>query len=151
MKLNTSISKTTVITFAHRTNSVNYNYKLCNRVTACTQCVKDLGILLHYKLHIHNHANYIYIYSQGLRILGSICCITFSFSTIDTLTILYNAIVRSEFMHVSIAWNSITLNDSSKLEEIQRKFAALYHSRLFIDTCYNRYNEESLPWCLISP
>jgi hypothetical protein len=44
-------------------------------------------------------------------------------------------------VHTSVAWNSITLNNSSKLEQIQRKFADLYHSRLFIGTCYNRYED----------
>jgi hypothetical protein len=37
-KLNTG--ETTVVSFTHKTNSINYNYKLSNKIVACSQRVK---------------------------------------------------------------------------------------------------------------
>jgi hypothetical protein len=52
MKLN--ITKTAVISCAHKSSSINYNYKLRNKIVACSQCLKDLVILLDYKLHFQS-------------------------------------------------------------------------------------------------
>jgi hypothetical protein len=38
---NLSLSKTTVISFTRKTNSIYFNYKLCNNPLARPQCVKD--------------------------------------------------------------------------------------------------------------
>jgi hypothetical protein len=48
MKLN--LSKTTIIYFTRMTDSIYFNYKLCNNPVALSQCVKDLCVLLDCKL-----------------------------------------------------------------------------------------------------
>jgi hypothetical protein len=68
MKLN--LSKTTIISFARKTNSIYFNYKLCNNPVGRSQCVKDLGVLLDCKLYFHQHINY--IFSQSLKMLALI-------------------------------------------------------------------------------
>jgi hypothetical protein len=42
--------------------------------------------------------------------------------------------------YASIAWNSVTITDSSKLERVQRKFSALCHKRYFQDVEYHYSN-----------
>jgi hypothetical protein len=58
IKLN--LSKTTIISFTRKTNSIYFNYNLCNNLVARSQCVKDLGVLLGCKLYFHQHINYIH-------------------------------------------------------------------------------------------
>jgi hypothetical protein len=119
MKLN--LSKTT---FTCKTNSICFNYKLCNNPVERYQCVKDLGDLLDCKLYFHQHINY--IFSQGLKMLGLIRYITSSFFSLDSLLVLYSTLVRSKIEYASVVWNSITIiiTDFAKLERIQRKFVA---------------------------
>jgi hypothetical protein len=102
MKL--SLSKTAIISFTRKTNSIYFNYKLCNNLVAHSQCVKDLGVLLDCKIYFHQHINY--IFSQSLKMLGLIQYITSSFSTCDSLLVLYSTLVHSKIEYASLVWNS---------------------------------------------
>jgi hypothetical protein len=73
---------------------------------------------------IHMHGNY--------KVINTV---TFSFSAVDSLLILYFALVISKPEYASVAWNSLA--DSSKLGHIQRKFVALCYSRFFQDIEYH--------------
>jgi hypothetical protein len=137
MKLN--LSKTTIISFTRKTNSIYFNYKLCNNPVARSHCVKGLGVLLDCKLYFHQHINY--IFSQSLKMLGLIRYNTSSFSTLDSLLVLYSILVRSKIEYASVVWNSITITDSSKLERIQRQFVALCYTRFFNGVCDDKYED----------
>jgi hypothetical protein len=80
------------------------------------------------KLHFHRHVDF--LFSHALKLLRLIRKITFSFSTLDSL-LMYVALVRSKLEYDSLAWNSLTITDSNKLESIQRKFSALCHNIFF--------------------
>jgi hypothetical protein len=73
--------------------------------------------------------------------LGLIRYITSSFSTLDSLLFLYSTLVRSIIEYASVAWNSITITDSAKLERIQRKFVALCYTRFFNGVCDYKYED----------
>jgi hypothetical protein len=55
--------------------------------------------------------------------------ITFSFSIIESLLMLYFVFVRSKLEYASVARNSVTVTDFNKLESTQRKFVPLCHNR----------------------
>jgi hypothetical protein len=74
----------------------------------------------------------LFIFSQSLKMLGLIRYITSSFSTLDSLLVLYSTPLRSKTEYASVVWNSITVTDSSKLKRIQRKFVALCYTRFLV-------------------
>jgi hypothetical protein len=92
-----------------------------------TDIIKNLGVELDSKLHFHAHVDY--IFSQSLRTTGLIRTLTYSFSTLDCLLLLYSTFVRPKLQYASEVWNSVTSTDTRKLERIQRKFAALCQNR----------------------
>jgi hypothetical protein len=49
-------------------------------------------------------------------------------------------LVRPKLEYGSVAWNSITLTNASKLECMQRKFASLCHRRFFSHLSYGYTN-----------
>jgi hypothetical protein len=81
------------------------------------------------KLHLHSHIDF--LFPRALKVLRLIRKRTFSFSTSDSLLMLYFALVGSELEYTSVAWNSGTITESNKLERIRRKFAAICPSRFF--------------------
>jgi hypothetical protein len=93
-----------------------------------THCVRDLGILLDSKLHFHHQVDH--LHSQALKLLGLIHFITYNFLSLDSLKVLYITLVCSKLEYALVAWNNLTLADSNKLENIQRKFASI---------CFNQF------------
>jgi len=64
--------------------------------------------------------------------LGLTRTITSSFSTLDSLLILYVAVIRPKLENSSTVWNSITTHDAIKPERMQRKITGLRQYRSFI-------------------
>jgi hypothetical protein len=116
-----TFSKIRVISFTRKTN------RLRNSFVLRTECVNILVYIM--------TANFIFIimsilfFWHALKLLGLIRTITFCFSTLVSLLMLCFTLVRSKLEYTSVAWNSLTITDSNKLQRIQRKFAALCHSR----------------------
>jgi hypothetical protein len=77
--------------------------------------------MLDSKLYFHCHVDL--VYSQGKRTLGLTRYITYKFSSLDSLVVLYNALDRSKLEYALVTMNHFTLTDSNKLKSIQRKFA----------------------------
>jgi hypothetical protein len=79
--------------------------------------------MLDSEMYFHCHVDF--VYSQALRTLGLICFITYHISSLDSLVVLYNALIMSKLQYASVIWNNLTLTDSNKIENIQRKFTNL--------------------------
>jgi hypothetical protein len=94
-----------------------------------------MGVYIDCKLHFHQHVDY--LFSHAMKLLGLIRTLTFSFSTLDSLLILFFASVISKLEYASVAWNSVTVTDSNKLERVQKTFAALCHRRFFHNMDYH--------------
>jgi hypothetical protein len=79
------------------------------------------------------------------KLLGLICSITFRFSLLDCLNVLYFTLVRSKLEYISVVWNSVTSTDANKLGCMQQKFAfiSFYH---FFPHVPCSYTVEKLNW-----
>jgi hypothetical protein len=69
MKLN--INKTRVIFFSRKTNTLIYDYKLCQSSITRTNSIKDLGVFIDSKLRFHDYVDC--IFSQCIKLLGLVC------------------------------------------------------------------------------
>jgi hypothetical protein len=101
----------------------------------CTSSIKDLGVFFDSKLHFHNHVDY--VFSECIKILGLIRFITYSFSSLECLYVLYFTLVRPRLEYASVTWNSITSTDANNLERIQQKFTFVYFYRFYPHVPYN--------------
>jgi hypothetical protein len=98
-----------------------------------TDTIKELGIQLDSILHFRGHVSYIFL--QSVLILGAIRPITCSFSSMDSVLILYLTLVRPKLEHASTVWNSTKSTDAKKLERIQLKFVAPCQYLFFTCDC----------------
>ena len=113
MKLNND--KTQVITFTRKTNSINHNYKLCDKCIIHTNSIREIVLLLDSKLFFTPHCSlnmFSVAQNFGIRNVRWL-----SFSTIHSLLLLYFTVVRSKVECVSPVWNKITATDANKLHD----------------------------------
>jgi hypothetical protein len=94
--------------------------------------------MLDSKRYFHRHVDF--VYSQALRTLGLIRYVTHNFSSLDCLVALYNSLSRSKLEYASVAWNNLSLTDSNKLANMQRKFAVLCYYLFFQADILLNYN-----------
>jgi hypothetical protein len=120
MRLNAA--KTRVVSYTRKTNFLSYKYQLCHNTITRTSSIKDLGVFFDSKLHFHSHVDN--LFSECIKLLGLIRSITYRFSSLECLYVLYFTLVRSNLEYASVIWNSITSTDTNKLGRIQEKFAS---------------------------
>jgi hypothetical protein len=93
--------------FLVKTNSIHFNCYIAKVLILCTECLKDLGVMLDSKLYFHQHFNN--IPSQVLKLIKLIRFISINFSFLDKLKILYVAVIGSKLSFASVAWNNCTI------------------------------------------
>jgi hypothetical protein len=71
------------------------------------------------------------VFSQCIELTVPVRILTFLFSSVDCICMLYFILLRPK---TPLVWNSITSTDANQLECIQHEFAALL--------CLNRYFPE---------
>ena len=114
-----NISKCNAMTFTRRSNSINFSYKIGNdMVTRCKQ-FKDLGVIFDSKLTFTAHIDH--ITANAYRNLGFIMRNSRHFKDISTLSLLFNAFVRTKLEYGGIIWNPQYNVHTLNLEEVQRR------------------------------
>jgi hypothetical protein len=108
---------------------MNYAYELCHATITRTNTIKDLGVFFDLVLHVRSHVHY--VFSECIKLLGLFRSITYRFSSLKCLYVLYFILVRSKLEFASVVGNSITSSDANKLERIQQKFAIFCFCRFF--------------------
>jgi cell division protein FtsW (lipid II flippase) len=118
-----NVSKTRVVSYCRKKNVLSYEYQLCHAAITRTSSIKGLGVFFDSKLHFHNHVDF--IFSECIKLFGFIRSLTFRFSSLDCLYLLYFTSLKSKLEYASVVWNSITSTDANKLERIKQKFASV--------------------------
>jgi hypothetical protein len=89
------IRKTRVINLTWKTNLLYYIYKMCGSSATHMDSMKDLVFQIGSILCFHAHLDY--IFSRSLRLFRLIRNVTSSFSTLDSLLMLYLTLVKPRF------------------------------------------------------
>jgi hypothetical protein len=97
MRLNTA--KTRVVSYTRKIHFLSCNYQLCRATITRTSSIKDLGVFFDSKLHFHNHVHY--VFSDCIKLLSLIRFITYSFSALECLYVLYFTLVRPRLEYAS--------------------------------------------------
>jgi hypothetical protein len=87
--------------------------------------------MLDCKLNFLRHVDY--LHSEALKLLGLTRCIIYHICSLGSLKVLYVTLIRSKLEYASVFRDKLTVADSNKLENIQRKFTNL---------CYNIYSAQ---------
>jgi hypothetical protein len=112
---------------------------MCDSSLTHMDTINNLGAQIDSYLHFHTHVDY--SFSQSVRMLGLLQNINYSFSTLESISILYLTPVRSKLEYASNVWNSIKSTDAKQLERIQQTLVAqgqnhfftLDHIRIFLN------------------
>jgi hypothetical protein len=90
--------------------SFTRNYYVNDVSILRTDCINDLGVILDSKLHFNCHVNF--VHSQTLGLIRYITC---NFSSLHSLVVLYNALIKSKLQYALVVWNNLMLTGSNKL------------------------------------
>jgi len=120
-------------------NRITFRYQLGLTYLAHSPYVKELGVLLYCTLYFHNHVGH--TVAKAFIVLGLICYIISSFSSIDNLVTIYCALVHSKLEFAYVAWNSVMLTDPFKTERVQKKFPNLCYNRFLFNLGSKKYKE----------
>lgn len=113
-------AKCCCLSFTRKINPINSEYFIHSTKITRTTHFKDLGVTFDSKLSFKLHINT--ITSQAYQQLGFIIRNSKLFSKDQSVTLLFNALVRPRLEYASTVWNPHYKVYISDLENIQRKF-----------------------------
>jgi hypothetical protein len=87
--MNLNINKTRVTSCIRKTNILVSEYNLCKSLLNHMDAIKYFRVFLESNVYFHHHMDY--VFSQAIKLL-----VTLSFSSFDSLLMLYFTLVRSK-------------------------------------------------------
>lgn len=118
--LSLNIKKCSVMTFSRKLNTVHYNYAIEQSNLQRVEKFKDLGVMYDSALTFNEHIGN--VVKDCFRTLGYIIRNSRLFSSLDTLTALYNVFICSKLEYCSVIWAPQYAKYTALLESVQRKF-----------------------------
>jgi hypothetical protein len=115
-----NLSKTGIISFIRKVNRQNYQNVFANFLASRNCCINDPSVHIDRKVYYDYHDFFTHHETAGL-----IRTVNFPFHAINSLLMLWFALVRSELNVFLSLGNSVAASDFNSLLQIQRKFAAL--------------------------
>lgn len=118
--LQLNIDKCNVVSYTRKTDKITFDYSIDGHILRRETICKDLGVTFDYQLSFKDHLQS--ISKSGLQNLGFIMRNSHDFSDVNTLFILFNALVRPKIEYASAVWSPHYDVHINTLESLLRKF-----------------------------
>ena len=125
---NLNIDKCAVMTFACKTQTVDFDYKIDEVRIKKTTVQKDLGIYFDPKLNFNIHVNG--ITASAVKILGFIIRSCKLFDNVNTIISLYKSLVVAKMLYAGPVWDPYYANKINAMESVQRKFVKFLYYKM---------------------
>lgn len=126
-KLLINTSKTKVMTYTRKTDSILFSYNINSEALPRVVEVKDLGVKFDSKLSFSPHVRE--ITRRALRSLGVVCRLSKEFTEPGSLLKLYTTICRPQLEYASVVWNGTCKSNCMLIERVQKKFISIFNHR----------------------
>lgn len=127
-KLSINPEKCSVISFSRKRNSINFDYKLCDKKLGRVHQIRDLGVIMDSKLTFIPHIDD--MLGKAFKKLGFILRVGKPFKRLLTYKVLFNSYVRSRLEFASAVWSPLYKIHSDRIERVQKKFAKTIEYRI---------------------
>lgn len=118
--LHLNINKCYLVRFTRNRKLIQYNYHITGNILEVKNTIRDLGIIYDSKLMFNTHIDE--IVKKAYKLLGFILRVCKSFTSVESLIILYKSLVRSQLEFITPIWNPHCAKYITKIESIQNKF-----------------------------
>lgn len=139
-KLLINTSKTKVMTYTRKTDSILFSYDINGEALPRVGEVKDLGVNFDSKLSFSPHIRE--VTRRALRSLGIICRLSKEFKEPGSFLKLYTSICRPQLEYASVVWNSACKTLCLHIESVQKKFISIFNHRF---ASHNKFGSFSVP------
>jgi hypothetical protein len=126
-KLSLNINKCQVMSFSLKKENIRFDYTLSLNLLNRPETVKDLGVIFDRKLSFTSHIDH--VVSDSMKQLGFLIRNSRDIQSSRTLTMLFNAFVRSKLHYACAIWQPHHNIQAVKLEQIIRKFLKCLYLR----------------------
>jgi hypothetical protein len=126
-KLSLNINKCQVMSFSLKKENIRFDYTLSLNLLNRPETIKDLGVIFDRNLSFTSHIDH--VVSDSMKQLGFLIRNSRDFQSSRTLTMLFNAFVRSTLHYACIIWHPHYNIQAAKLEQIIRKFLKYLYLR----------------------
>ncbi|KAL1447350.1 hypothetical protein WDU94_005656 [Cyamophila willieti] len=113
-------SKTVVVSYSRKLNTYYHNYVLGDSIITRKHVQRDLGVLFDNKLDFSHHIRL--TLNKGKKCSSLVYWVTKNFRKTISITVLFNALVRSKLEYCSEVWGGFGITQSVDIEQIQKNF-----------------------------
>jgi hypothetical protein len=139
LSLNTK--KCTTMSFTKKSSIKNFYYNVRGSVLEKVDKMRDLGVIFDSKLTFNHHV--CHLFSSCVRLLGFILRTTADFHDAGSTISLFNSLIRSRLEYCSVIWSPHQLNQTLKLEKLQKKMVKSLYYRNLIPNAPSEFNYEA--------
>lgn len=128
-KLQLNVNKCSVLTFSRAREPLHYSYKVDNAPLKREEVVRDLGVRMDTQLRFREHITS--VCKKAYKRLGFVLRTAASFTNMKAISVLYDALIRSQLECNAAIWAPHEAKYNLMLERIQNKYTRYMYLRLY--------------------